>query len=92
MQCSFDKLIIKRRLKQLRCIESQLVSKMQVCFMVFKASRASHKPRRWGRRESDEYGVVGVHEAVALDRHRRPGCRANGGGMAAAWGGQVRWL
>jgi hypothetical protein len=54
--------------------------------MVFKASvgrrlgvGASHKPRHRGRRDSDEYGVVGVREAVALDRHRRPGCRANGG-------------
>jgi hypothetical protein len=40
----------------------------------------SREPGSRGRRESDEYGVGGVHEALALDRHKGPGRRVNGKG------------
>jgi hypothetical protein len=41
---------------------------------------ASHEPGHWGCRESDKYGVGGVREAFALDRHRCPRHHANGKG------------
>jgi hypothetical protein len=41
---------------------------------------ASHEPGHWVCRESDKYGVGGVREAFALDRHRCPRHRANGKG------------